>query len=356
MSKAEAVQFLKQYLRNEKDISVNEDRLAFTYQRKVIDKVFQTGLGLSGYGTVKTHQVYHFEDFRVNIAYAKVAAVRKYSFDNKEYLDVIDNKGANLSGGFEWDRIDDRFVSALLALCPNVEAGSAAADPSNEIYLAITEGDLAKLAAMLDRSPELVGFNTDYGTPLYIAAEKGKKEAAALLIAKGAKVDERTRKMGGEFTALYVAAEKGNRHVAELLIAKGADVNAGNTRGFTPLHMAALNDRVDVAGLLIAKGAQVSIASITGYTPLHSAAEKGRMGAARLLIARQADVNYKTRDGWTPLHVAAESGSRDMVELLIAAGAAVNAKTKYDYTPLHISAAHNRREAAVIKPVASACV
>jgi hypothetical protein len=110
------------------------------------------------------------------------------------------------------------FISALLALCPNVPSSAVTTDSSEEslqadaqgampelseeIRQAIEQDDTTQLSALLEANPDLVAAETDYGRPLYMAAEKGNTAAAALLLEKGAQVDERTKKIGGEFKPL----------------------------------------------------------------------------------------------------------------------------------------------------------
>jgi cytohesin len=72
---------------------------------------------------------------------------------------------------------------------------------------------------------------------------------------------------------LHNAADKGRKEVADLLIAKGANVNAvGDLFGGTPLHAAAFGDHKEIVELLIAKGADVNAKVASGFnkgmTPL----------------------------------------------------------------------------------------
>ena len=89
-------------------------------------------------------------------------------------------------------------------------------------------------------------------------------------LAAGADVN--VKDMNGN-TPLHSAAEKGHKEIAELLIAKGllfkgADVNAKNDGGITPLHGAAIGGQKEIAELLIAKGATVNAKANDGRTPL----------------------------------------------------------------------------------------
>ena len=52
------------------------------------------------------------------------------------------------------------------------------------------------------------------------------------------------------WTPLAVAAHRGHKEVAELLIAKGADVNAKDNNGGTPLDVAIQLKRTEIADLL----------------------------------------------------------------------------------------------------------
>jgi ankyrin repeat protein len=371
MTKPEAVRYLKQYLRNEKNLTVDEKHLAFTYQRKVIDRVTQSAPGLHGRGTSTTTTEYHWEDVSAYIEFAKVVKIIKDRlpvFFN-EVLYVYDTKGIDLSGGggFGWRRIDDEFISALLALCPNVKSDSSAANPSDEIYQSIMQGNSRKLLSLLEGNPELLIVKTNYGPLLYIAAENGNKDIVELLLAKGADVNAKTdrgstplhlaafhnhrnvlelllvkgaqvnEKSDSGCTPLYSAAEKNSMDAAKLLIAKGAEIDANAENGFSPLHIAAQNGYRGFVEILISRGAKVNAKSDFGYTPLYLAVMKNHRDVANVLIGHKAEVNLKTSIGWTPLHIAVWENHRDMVEFLISKGADLNAKSKVELTPLHIA-------------------
>ncbi|MDB4797182.1 ankyrin repeat domain-containing protein [bacterium] len=92
-------------------------------------------------------------------------------------------------------------------------------------------------------------------TPLQIAALKGHKEVAELLITKGADVNAKTN---SGWTPLVVAAVRGHKEVAELLIAKGADVNAKNDDGETPLDLAIGRKHPETAALLRKHGGKTA--------------------------------------------------------------------------------------------------
>ncbi len=149
--------------------------------------------------------------------------------------------------------------------------------------------------------------------------------AAKQAIDDGADVDGKDRNRS---THLLLAASKGDKETADLLIANGADVNAKDGGLVPPLHFES--------------------------TPLHSAVGGNHKEVAELLIAKGADVNAKgVLDGNTPLHWAAWNGHTEVAEFLIEKGAHVNAKNGLDQTPLNLAeavlppaAAHARKETA----------
>jgi cytohesin len=156
-------------------------------------------------------------------------------------------------------------------------------EPANlQIHAAADSGDLAKVKAMLRDNPELV-FSTN----------------------------------SKSLTPLHVAALKGHKDVAELLLTNNAGVNAKNYYGRTPLHFAAAAGHKDVVELLLAHGADVNVKDNCDQTPLHMAAQQDQKDTVELLLANNADVNAKDYYGQTPLHMALGfCPSEDVADLL----------------------------------------
>jgi len=110
-----------------------------------------------------------------------------------------------------------------------------------------------------------------------------------------------------EKTPLYVAAEKGSTEIAALLIEAKADMTIA-CRGKTPLEIARQKGHTEIVDL------------IEALFPLCVAATKGDIAlVTRLIEEGQVDINQTNDKGATTLHIAVEKGSTEIAALLIEA-------------------------------------
>ena len=86
------------------------------------------------------------------------------------------------------------------------------------------------------------------------------------------------------YTPLHVAARYDHHQLAALLIRKGARVDDRDCSGATPLHIAARYDHHQLAALLIRKGTRVDDKDCNGFTPLHIAALNGLAHTVNVLL------------------------------------------------------------------------
>jgi ankyrin repeat protein len=158
--------------------------------------------------------------------------------------------------------------------------GSARLDP----WEAAIVGDVDALAAHLDADPSLVAARRHDGWPLlHLAGFWGAPEIAAMLLARGAGVDDRSAN-GIDNTALHAAfAMSGDWRVAEVLLAAGADVNAPGGGGYTALHLAASRGNADAVARLLARGADATLRAGDGRTAADVARERGHATVAAQL-------------------------------------------------------------------------
>jgi uncharacterized protein len=198
----------------------------------------------------------------------------------------------------------------------------------NEEFLnAVTQGDVAKVKAMIKVDPALAAAKDQNGVSAITKASYYRKtEVVNFLLSTGLELN------------IFEAAATGQTpRVQSLVKADPSLANAFSVDGFTPLGLAVFFGHKQTVETLLDLGAQVNLASRESMkvTPLHSAAAAKQFAIARLLVERGADVNARqVESGFTPLHEAAASGDLEFASLLIERGADINAKMNDGKTPL----------------------
>jgi len=164
-------------------------------------------------------------------------------------------------------------------------------------------GFLLMMSALL-----MAGCAAYQQSPLVQAAESGRTDQVARLLAGGADPRERTPR---GFTALGLAAREGRVEVIELLVRAGADPNLRDTNEneWTPLLNAVHTHQREAVVTLLRLGADPDIGG--GLTPLIMAAGYGDTDMVRLLLDRGADPYRAVKPGENALG-AAVGGSIDI--------------------------------------------
>ena len=217
----------------------------------------------------------------------------------------------------------ENLTKPVLPMTPlKLSPGSAAAGtPAAGTFSAPPE-----ISALPNATPEIIAK--------FLAAVKSNNQTEVFRMLSQYKGLANQKYQDGNYP-LHEASERGHKDMAELLLAKGADVNAKNKYGWTPLHRAAIWGQKEVAELLISKGADINAKDNNGSTPLHDAAHGGYQ-VSDLLISKGADVNARDIHGNTPLHHAR---TKEVAELLMSKGADINARNNLGNTPLGVAAA-----------------
>ena len=199
------------------------------------------------------------------------------------------------------------------------------------LYDACEKGKVDAARLLLDKGAK-VNRADEYGrTPLYIACQQGHVDAARLLLERGAafKDDGSAFCEGDTVEARYqgqkyypgkisrdcgegkydIAYDDGDKE-------EGVDARLIRKQTLSPLYAACEKGHVDAARLLLDKGAEVNPADEDGATPLFIACQEGHVDAARLLLDNGAEVDRATNDGRTPLSIAKQQGHSAVVALL----------------------------------------
>jgi ankyrin repeat protein len=186
------------------------------------------------------------------------------------------------------------------------------------------------LLAVLSQKEEVFKFLTTQGadvnladkvgmSPLLFVSYMGLADWADLLIGKGAEINSQAHVL--RFTPLHLAARAEKKDCAALLIAKGAKLDLRDRDGNTPLLTAAWYGRGEVVRLLLDKGALPDEKDAFGSTSLHLAALNGFKDIVEFLISEGADPAVKNERNGTPVSIAKREGHMEIVEILLAAGA-----------------------------------
>jgi ankyrin repeat protein len=183
----------------------------------------------------------------------------------------------------------------------------------------------------------------------------------------------------GALTPLLYAARDGRLEAAKILLAAGARVNETDANGITPLIMAIVNNRLDVARFLMDNGADTQAADWYGRTPLWAAIETRNMdvdnatfvnsidrepffGLIQTLLERGANPNIRMKEvppirrqflrttgslawvdftGQTPFLTASLAADLSVMRLLLKHGADPKVGTFEGTTPLMAAAGVN---------------
>jgi ankyrin repeat protein len=157
------------------------------------------------------------------------------------------------------------------------------ANPELGVLEAAGAGRADRVRELVEADPEALGERTPEGfTPLGLAAFLGGPEVVRVLLEAGADADDDA---DNQFAVRPVnaAAAAHDHETMRLLLEAGADPNARQQGGFTPLHSAAHTDDVEMARLLLAHGADPALAAADGRDSVRMAADDGSSGVAALL-------------------------------------------------------------------------
>lgn len=235
-------------------------------------------------------------------------------------------------------------ASLLLSLGANPNAiNSGGRYP---IDWAATSGHLPVVKLLADKT------SNDQGVTLFLAVQQQQVPVVNFLLEHGANPNIHYPACNRE-APLHIAARLGNFEAAKLLLAHGAHVNEWEQNGWTPLQCAVSGTSKELIELLFTNGA--SVQNTHGWTFFQIwALGAGDTNIAAILLAHGANINAKDNEGKTALHFAAQQGTLQAVEWLLKNGAEVNARDNKGVTPLSLTKFRNRgREVEKRKDIAS---
>ena len=270
----------------------------------------------------------------------------------------------------------DNGSAAMIGRLLKAGANPNGAPPSGGTPLmrAVFAGQADAVRALLTAgaNPNAVEPSHDQ-TALMFAASARRADLVKLLVDAGADVHARSRVWhmpmflccpefnadpigtvegyDGGYTPLMFVARNGGVEAAQVLLAAGATVNDAAPDGTQVLALAAYSAQSEVAAFLLDHGANVN-ANGGGYTALHAAILRNNPALVKALLEHGADPNItltsgtiarrNTRDyafnkswvGATPFWLASAFQDAAMMKMLAANGADTKAAKKDGTTPL----------------------
>uniref|UniRef100_A0A8C2S9N8 K Homology domain-containing protein n=1 Tax=Capra hircus TaxID=9925 RepID=A0A8C2S9N8_CAPHI len=255
-----------------------------------------------------------------------------------------------------------KIVKLLLAHKADVNAQSSTGNTA--LTYACAGGYVDVVKVLLESGASIEDHNENGHTPLMEAGSAGHVEVARLLLENGAGINTHSNEFkesaltlacykvnmpADSFESpLTLAACGGHVELAALLIERGASLEEVNDEGYTPLMEAAREGHEEMVALLLGQGcvsnttagANVHATTATGDTALTYACENGHTDVADVLLQAGADLEHESEGGRTPLMKAARAGHVCTVQFLISKGANVNRTTaNNDHTVLSLACA-----------------
>ena len=194
--------------------------------------------------------------------------------------------------------------------------------PLNEAIIACQPSTI-ELLLVSGADPDMV---SSLGTPLAVAAHKGRRECMEILLKHRASL----RVLDVDSPSLLEeASASGSVETVNLLLTRGLDVNEKNC--LKPL----LQDRMLPAnrysfGYPVIRGVQSRVLESYG-SPMHAAAAYGHTEVIKLLVEHNAAVNKRSHYWETPSTLAKLSGHKEALEYLLSKGGEVSEQTEVCY-------------------------
>ncbi|KAK6439926.1 hypothetical protein LTR95_003861 [Oleoguttula sp. CCFEE 5521] len=188
--------------------------------------------------------------------------------------------------------VHQNFPDTAIVLMSHKDASvtTADADGQEALHHAVRNGDVRLVTQLLAHDAKLKSQNGFGWRPVHLAAAYGQVELLTLFLTHGVdinaqlgKPDFKPAKRTNAFairgywaeirwphegaTALDLAIEFGQVEAAKLLLAAGAKIEDADSQRWRPLHYAAFHVQPELVELLLAKGASPAATTADGNTP-----------------------------------------------------------------------------------------
>ncbi len=179
-----------------------------------------------------------------------------------------------------------------------------------KLAAAVEANDLKRAQALLAEGakPDGIGYRSE--NALNVAVERGTPEMVKLLLDAGANPNA---KVSYSMTTPFLnAAERGKTEIAAAMLAAGAKINSTDHRGNTAYAIAVAAGNKPLADLLLNNGADADTRNAYGWTPLFYAARNGDAATVDTLLGKNLRIDRCDTEGRSALDVALECGRHDI--------------------------------------------
>lgn len=215
-------------------------------------------------------------------------------------------------------------VVCMVATRAQVAPSDAEVRAYSGLHAAAASGNVAEIERLLAAGADREARDGNGRTPLHVAVYRKQREAARLLLAKGANANALDRQ---RYDVVTIAAVADDVPTLKLVLEGGASAkNVTSPYDGTALIAAAHLGHVEVVQVLIKAGAPLDHVNNLTWTALMESIVLGDGGkrhteTLRALVQAGANVNIPDRAGITPLAHARGRGYKEMVQILEKAGA-----------------------------------
>ncbi len=225
-----------------------------------------------------------------------------------------DPKTSGLVMGVAEASNDPQRMERALAIAPDPNA------PGNygwlPLHRACDRGHLDNVRVLLDHGADPNLADKDGNVPHRIATNNKHREIAALLEARGARL---------ELVELVDLAGRGTEAEVLAMLERPVNVNVARSDDKRrALHEAAEHGRLSLVRALLDKGAEIDALDDDGWTALMEAADMGHLAIVELLLERKAAPFIADRQDFTAFKLAEEAQRADVVALMRARSADVD--------------------------------
>jgi ankyrin repeat protein len=259
----------------------------------------------------------------------------KYLLSNGVNPDIKNNLGSTpLHIAASKDFLD---IARMLIQDRRVDVNSVALNGETPLLVSLqgwrTDGSVCAPLLKAGANPNVKSVSEYHNTtPLQYAITLGYFADCALLVEKGAIVDEK-----GYNPLHTLVIHHDNLPFFKYLVNKGANLHELTWNGDTILHLAACFHHTDLCKYLLKLGMNVNAKNNDGNTVLHEALRKYNMTLYLLLKSHGANIHALNNEGQTPLHIAGKVGASYATLHLVKAGVNLDARDNNGCTPLHLT-------------------